>query len=274
MTRSPLLPGGEIALTGVDLPDGALILAVHHVGRDDAVLVRSAIRGTTGRRPWLGLVMPTRSVPWGTSARSQALAVLRQSGLVVLFPENAIAPGDGVFKGDVEVAHLALETGVPVVPAVISGDRGALRVGEPMDFSRHAETPHSRAVLRAVTDEVMEAISTLAGLPYRDIPAPAARQEASAARRDRSRARRAHRAAARQQLILERQEVRAQAAVEAADLAQAAILARERAKVQAREAALADRLRAAGITPGVIHEADRPDEAYRPGTDGNTEDEH
>ena len=243
--------GGEVTVTGGQLPDGPAVLAVHHVRHDDAVLVRAALTQAGRRKPWLGLVVPTRVLPWGTSARSRALAALHDGEIVVVFPEGSVAPGDEIFKGDVEVAHLALEAGAPVVPAVISADRTQLRAGEALDFTRHVGTPHSRAVLRAVTDEVMEAISTLAGLPYRDLPAQAARQEAADARREKARAARAHRQAERQQAILERQEVRAQAAAEQADLAQAAIQAREEAKLQARRAALADQLRAAGITPGV-----------------------
>lgn len=261
MIGSPRWTGGEVALTGADLPEGAAILAVHHVRHDDAVLVRAAVRQAGRRKAWLGLVIPTRAVPWGTSARSRALAALHAGEMVVVFPEGGVAPGEGVYKGDVEVAHLALEAGVPVIPAVVSPDRTGLRLGEALDFSRHAGTPHSRAVLRAVTDEVMEAISALAGQPYHDVPAPAARQEATQARRERSRAQRAHREADRQRAILERQEARAQAAAEAADLAQAAIQAREEAKLQARRAALADRLRAAGITPGINGHPDDADRA-------------
>jgi 1-acyl-sn-glycerol-3-phosphate acyltransferase len=251
--------GGDVALTGSELPSGGAILAVHHVRHDDAVLVRAAVRQAGRPRPWLGLVIPTRALPWGISARSRALTALRRGELVVIFPEVAVAPDRGVFKGDVEVAHLALEAGVPVLPAVISEDRTQVRIGDALDFSRHADTPHSRAVLRAVTDEVMEAVAILAGLPYRDVPASAARQEAADAKREQIRAERARREADRQNAALERQEARARAAAEEADLAQAAIRAREEAKLQARRAALADQLRAAGIHPGVHSDTDESD---------------
>lgn len=267
--------GGDLALTGSEIPRGAAILAVHHVRHDDAVLVRAAVRQAGRPRPWLGLVIPTRVLPWGTSARSRALTALHRGELVVVFPEGAVAPDRGVFKGDVEVAHLALEAGVPVLPAVVSEDRTQVRIGEALDFSRHTDTPHSRAVLRAVTDEVMEAIAILAGLSYRDIPASAARQEAVDARREQTRAERARREADRQSAALERQQARARVAAEEADLAQAAIRAREEAKLQARRAALADQLRAAGIHPGVRSDAgDEPDDGPNPtGEDRDVEDE-
>ncbi len=249
MSRLPRWTGGQVDLTGEPLPDGPVVVAVHHTRYDDAVVVRAALHAV--RSPWLGLVTPTRAVPWGTSARSRALAALRAGRVIVVFPEGSTAPGRAIYKGDVEVAHLALEAGAPVVPALLAEDRSALQLGAPLDFSRHASTPHSRAVLRAVTDEVMEALSGLADLPYHDLPAAAARQEEVQARRERVRADRAGRAAARQKAALQRQEAKAEAAEEAADLAQAAISAREAARSQAREAALADRLRAAGIRPGV-----------------------
>lgn len=256
MSGSARWLAGAVGLEGGTLPDGAVVLAVHHTRHDDAVAVRSAIRSAGRRRPWLGLVAPTRAVPWGTSARSRALAELRAGRLVVVFPEGGIAPGRAIYKGDVEVAHLALEAGAPVVPAVMSEDGRRLVLGESLDFSRHASTPHSRAVLRAVTDEVMDALSRLSHLPYHDLPATAARQEAAEARRERSRAARTRRAAARERDALERQEARAEAAAEAADLAQDAISAREQARRQARQAALADRLRVAGLDD--LAEASQP----------------
>jgi 1-acyl-sn-glycerol-3-phosphate acyltransferase len=40
--------------------------------------------------------------------------------------------------------------------------------GEPMDFSRHAGQEGDRDVLRAVTDEIMQAIQKLSGQVYVD----------------------------------------------------------------------------------------------------------
>lgn len=268
MSRLPRWTGGQVELTGEPLPEGPVVVAVHHTRYDDAVAVRAAL--LPARRPWLGLLTPARAVPWGTSARSRALAALRSGRLIVVFPEGDTAPGKAIYKGDVEVAHLALEAGAPVVPAVLAPDRSSLELGDPLDFSRHAATPHSRAVLRAITDEVMEALSRLADLPYHDLPASAARQEKAEAHRERVRADRAGRAAARQKAALLRQEARAEAAEEAADLAEAAISAREAACRQAREAALADRLRSAGIRPG---DHDDEDARARGAGEGDTDED-
>lgn len=43
-----------------------------------------------------------------------------------------------------------------------------IRFGEPMDFSRYAGLEGERAVLRAVTDEIMYAILELSGQEYVD----------------------------------------------------------------------------------------------------------
>ncbi|WP_130865043.1 lysophospholipid acyltransferase family protein [Acidipropionibacterium timonense] len=242
------LTGEPVVLAGEALPEGPFVLAVHHCRRTDALVVRSALR-RAGRSIWLGLVLPTRAIPWGTSARAGALARLRSGVPVLCFPEGAPAPRGAIHKGDVELAHLALEGRVVVVPAYLDDESTQLVVGGALDFSRHADTPHSRAVLRAVTDEVMEALACLTGLPYRDTPVAAARSEQADARRERARSLRADRQAARQAEALERQEVRAQAAREAADLARAAVEAREAARQQALRAAMEDRRRSADRKP-------------------------
>ncbi len=43
-----------------------------------------------------------------------------------------------------------------------------IRFGEPLDFSRYAGMEHEKAVLRAVTDEIMYAILALSGQEYVD----------------------------------------------------------------------------------------------------------
>lgn len=239
----PGLPGRSAPSYEVDgtLPAGGVLVAVRHTARDDAWAAGSALR-STGRTVWTGLVMPTRSVPWGSSPRTEAVNRLGRGEVVVVFPEGQRAPVEAVHKGDVEVAHLALEAGVPVVPARVDRAGGRMVLGPALDFSRHHRTPRSRAVVRAVTDEVMEALCELTGLPYRDVPAAAARREAGLVRRERAAAHRARRRAERRQQALDRQEARAEEARQAADLAEAAMEARAAAQEQARRAALEDRL--------------------------------
>ncbi len=77
---------------------------------------------------------------------------------------------------------MALTAGVPVVPCAMVGTfeiqppgkvlpkvrRVSIRFGEPLDFSRFAGLEHEKAVVRAVTDEIMYRILELSGQEYVD----------------------------------------------------------------------------------------------------------
>ncbi|MGQ4428145.1 lysophospholipid acyltransferase family protein, partial [Streptomyces violaceoruber] len=79
-------------------------------------------------------------------------------------------------------AVMALRAGVPVVPCAMIGTFEAqppgrkipklhpvvIRFGEPLDFSRYAGMEGEKAVLRAVTDEIVYAILSLSGQEYVD----------------------------------------------------------------------------------------------------------
>jgi 1-acyl-sn-glycerol-3-phosphate acyltransferase len=55
--------------------------------------------------------------------------------------------------------------------------RPGARFGEPLDFSRYRGRESDREVLRAVTDEIMQAIAKLSGQEYVDIDARRAKTE-------------------------------------------------------------------------------------------------
>jgi 1-acyl-sn-glycerol-3-phosphate acyltransferase len=77
---------------------------------------------------------------------------------------------------------MALGAGVPVVPCAMVGTfeiqppgqkipkirRVTIRFGAPLEFSRYAGMEGERAVLRAVTDEIMYEILGLSGQEYVD----------------------------------------------------------------------------------------------------------
>jgi 1-acyl-sn-glycerol-3-phosphate acyltransferase len=88
------------------------------------------------------------------------------------------------------VARLALESRAPVVPCAMIGTfeflpsgsfrpqmriRPGVRFGKPLDFSRYYGKESDRAVLRAVTDEIMQEIQKLSGQEYVDIYAKQAK---------------------------------------------------------------------------------------------------
>ncbi|MFG2983895.1 lysophospholipid acyltransferase family protein [Streptomyces sp. NPDC048258] len=118
----------------------------------------------------------------GQAALREGLGVLAKDELLGIYPEGTRSHDGRLYKGKVGVAAMALGAGVPVVPCAMVGTfeiqppgkkipkirRVTIRFGEPMDFSRYAGLEGERAVLRAVTDEIMYAILGLSGQEYVD----------------------------------------------------------------------------------------------------------
>ncbi len=118
----------------------------------------------------------------GQAAIREGLGVLAKDELLGIYPEGTRSHDGRLYKGKVGVAVMALRAGVPVVPCAMIGTFEAqppgrkipkvhpvvIRFGEPLDFSRYAGMEREKAVLRAVTDEIMYAILTLSGQEYVD----------------------------------------------------------------------------------------------------------
>ncbi|WP_217169595.1 1-acyl-sn-glycerol-3-phosphate acyltransferase [Streptomyces sp. AC512_CC834] len=118
----------------------------------------------------------------GQAAIREGLGVLGRDELLGIYPEGTRSHDGRLYKGKVGVAVMALRAGVPVVPCAMIGTFEAqppgrkipkvhpvvIRFGEPLDFSRYAGMEGEKAVLRAITDEIMYAILTLSGQEYVD----------------------------------------------------------------------------------------------------------
>ncbi|MDN3253251.1 1-acyl-sn-glycerol-3-phosphate acyltransferase [Streptomyces sp. DSM 42143] len=118
----------------------------------------------------------------GRAAIREGLGVLSGDELLGIYPEGTRSHDGRLYKGKVGVAVMALRAGVPVVPCAMIGTFEAqppgrkiprlhpvvIRFGEPLDFSRYEGLEGEKAVLRAVTDEIMYAILSLSGQEYVD----------------------------------------------------------------------------------------------------------
>ncbi|MET7322266.1 lysophospholipid acyltransferase family protein [Streptomyces sp. NPDC005549] len=118
----------------------------------------------------------------GQAAIREGLGVLDRGELLGIYPEGTRSHDGRLYKGKVGVAVMALRAGVPVVPCAMIGTFEAqppgrkipklhpvvIRFGEPLDFSRYAGMEGEKAVLRAVTDEIVYAILSLSGQEYVD----------------------------------------------------------------------------------------------------------
>jgi len=118
----------------------------------------------------------------GSAAITEGLKVLRRDELLGIYPEGTRSHDGRLYKGRVGVAVMALQAQVPVVPCAMVGTfeiqppgrrlprmgRVTIRFGEPLDFSRYEGMDGERAVLRAVTDEIMYEILRSSGQEYVD----------------------------------------------------------------------------------------------------------
>ncbi|MGW5129370.1 lysophospholipid acyltransferase family protein [Streptomyces sp. NPDC004069] len=137
----------------------------------------------------------------GQAAIREGLGVLRKGELLGIYPEGTRSHDGRLYKGKVGVAVMALRAGVPVVPCAMIGTFEAqppgktvphphpivIRFGKPLDFSRYAGLENEKAVLRAVTDEIMYAILSLSEQEYVDQYAAVAKAEQAEAKGDRRR---------------------------------------------------------------------------------------
>lgn len=110
------------------------------------------------------------------------LDVLKAGGLAGIYPEGTRSPDGRLYRGKTGVARLALAAGVPVVPVAFinaqndkkllgfipMADHPIIRFGAPLDFSAYHGRQDDRAIVRWVTDEIMDAIWQLSGQQYVD----------------------------------------------------------------------------------------------------------
>jgi len=120
------------------------------------------------------------------SAFDGAIPLLRDGGLVAVYPEGTRSPDGRLYRGRTGVARLALAASVPVIPVGALGTeqiqpigariprllpgRVILRFGEPLDFTGR---PDDHTSLRKMTDEIMTEIQGLTGQEYVPRYAPA-----------------------------------------------------------------------------------------------------
>ena len=137
----------------------------------------------------------------GRAAIREGLGVLGKDELLGIYPEGTRSHDGRLYKGKVGVAVMALRAEVPVIPCAMIGTFEAqppgkvvpnphpvvIRFGKPLDFSRYAGMENEKAVLRAITDEIMYAILSLSEQEYVDKYAAVAKAEDTAAGSDKER---------------------------------------------------------------------------------------
>ncbi|MFJ7071294.1 lysophospholipid acyltransferase family protein [Streptomyces sp. NPDC098781] len=137
----------------------------------------------------------------GQAAIREGLGVLSKDELLGIYPEGTRSHDGRLYKGKVGVAVMALKAKVPVIPCAMIGTFEAqppgkvipnihpvkIRFGEPLDFSRYDGMENEKAILRAITDEIMYAILSLSEQEYVDQYAAVVKAEETAAKADKER---------------------------------------------------------------------------------------
>ncbi|MFF1556720.1 lysophospholipid acyltransferase family protein [Streptomyces sp. NPDC058279] len=199
-------------------PEGAAIIAGNHLSFSDHFLMPAILKrritflakaeyftgpGLKGRLTAAffrsaGQIPVDRSgKDAGRAALREGLGVLAKGELLGIYPEGTRSHDGRLYKGKVGVAAMALGAGVPVVPCAMVGTfeiqppgqkipnirRVTIRFGRPLDFSRYAGLEGERAILRAVTDEIMYAVMELSGQEYVDRYAAEVKAEQEQARK-------------------------------------------------------------------------------------------
>ncbi|MEX1047854.1 MAG: lysophospholipid acyltransferase family protein [Actinomycetota bacterium] len=130
-------------------------------------------------------VIPVRrdGGPASEAAIRAGTEVLREGGVLGIYPEGTRSPDARLYRGKTGVARLALEANCPVVPVVLFGTRdlqppgrrmprlsGRVRVvyGKPLRFDQYQGKSRDRYAVRAATDEIMYEIMMMSGQEYVD----------------------------------------------------------------------------------------------------------
>lgn len=126
----------------------------------------------------------------GGDSLTAAARILEQGGIWGIHPEGTRSPDGRIYRGRTGVIRVAMRTGAPVVPVVLSGtdrvnprDRRFLRpakvrisIGRPRYF-----VPADRYAVRQATDELMADLVRRSGRQYVDCYAATFERHAEAA---------------------------------------------------------------------------------------------
>jgi 1-acyl-sn-glycerol-3-phosphate acyltransferase len=182
---------------------GAVILASNHLSFIDSVILPLVIKrrvhflagsnyftghgfGSWALKRFLlatGMIPIDRSGGKASEASLAAgLTVLDQGKMLGIYPEGSRSKDGRMHRGRTGVARMILAADAVVVPVAMSGtdkvlgvgskalrlERVGIRFGAPLDFERFRNVDSDRAVLRAITDEIMVEIQRMSGQEYVD----------------------------------------------------------------------------------------------------------
>lgn len=169
-----------------NLPEGGALVAANHISNLDPPLIGSAIKRDMCffakielfRNPLFGALIkslnafPVRRGETDLGAWKTAKSLLKSGRLLLFFPEGTRSRDGRLQPGKPGMARLAFATGVPVVPAAITGSnrlrdvflrRARLRVGfaKPISLSDFESGGDEKSRYDRLTEAVMAEIGRL-----------------------------------------------------------------------------------------------------------------
>ena len=182
--------------------EGGVILASNHLSFIDSVflplliqrriyfLAKSDYFTGKGLANWAtkhfllgtGMIPIDRSGGKASEASLKAgMSVLTKDRVLGIYPEGGRSRDGKAHRGRTGVARMALESGAPVVPVAmidtekVMSESGGVKIrrigisfGPPLDFSEFADHKQDHAILRVMTDRIMDAIVAMSGQEYVD----------------------------------------------------------------------------------------------------------
>jgi 1-acyl-sn-glycerol-3-phosphate acyltransferase len=180
---------------------GPVILASNHLSFIDSVILPLVIKRRIyflaastyfegrGLGKWAvarflratGMIPIDRSGGKASEASLKAgMSVLSKGHVLGIYPEGGRSRDGRAHRGRTGVARMALESGAPVVPVamidtdkVLSERSGGVKIqrigisfGEPLDFAEFADRKQDHAILRIMTDRIMDAVVAMSGQEY------------------------------------------------------------------------------------------------------------
>jgi len=175
--------------------ENPLIVAANHLHSFDAFLMDAVFprkilfltRENAYRYPpvrWFLRMCGTVPIRRGQADQwslDRSLEILRQGGVLGMFPEGRVQHDTGMAAAKTGVATLASRSGAPILPVAITGTEAlvhwtrmgrrrmqmGLRVGSLLKVDAVSEPSPER--LRSITDELMLRIASLLPTPYRGV---------------------------------------------------------------------------------------------------------
>ncbi len=129
---------------------------------------------------FMGCIRVDRYSAMNVRAYKEITRVVKQGRLIGIFPEGTRSPNGKLMKAKNGVAHLAIKSGLPVIPVGMRGTweimssrekkpkmrKASIHIGEPLRFDNLKDQHPDEELLKQTTDTIMLRIAELTGEKY------------------------------------------------------------------------------------------------------------